>query len=54
MYFYYVQNIRESKKTHLFAQPFCYTEGSTSTQVLSQRFLFRNGHVERSFVHVAV
>ena len=54
MYFYYVQNIRESKKTQFICSTLLlpYTEGTP--QVLSQRFLFRNGHVERSFVHVAV
>ena len=42
------------KKLNLFAQPFCYCYTEGPPQVLSQRFLFRNGHVERSFVHVAV
>ena len=37
-------------KTQLFAQTFCHTLHS----VLSQRFLFRNGHVESSFIHITI
>ena len=53
MYFYYVQNIGSQKKTQFICSTLLLHRRSTPG-VLSQRFLFRNGHVERSFVHVAV